>query len=287
MKFGLMAPYGRAPLEGGAYTKAFAQLAEEMGFESIWAVDHVVMCPDYASRYPYDPSGRSPFDPDVIQPDPLQWLGWAAAHTEHIKLGTGILILPQRNPLVLAKSVASLDALSGGRVLLGVGVGWVREESEALGYDFGTRGARCDEYIESMRALWREPVASYAGEHVSFSRVVSRPRPPGGAVPIHIGGHSRAAARRAGRLGDGFYPLGVQGDALRELLGVMAETARAHGRDAAEIEITSVGALDPGIAAAYAHQGVHRMLVSPPTGDLDALQRKLALFRDAAIGRPG
>jgi len=279
MKFGIMAPYQQGPLEDGSYASQFGQLAEEIGFESIWAVDHAVMCPDYESRYPYDASGRSPFHENVIQPDPLAWLGWVAAQTQRIKLGTGILILPLRNPVVLAKTVASLDRLSGGRLLLGVGVGWVREEAEAVGTDFSTRGKRCDEYIEAMRALWREPVSSYTGNHVNFQGVVSQPKParPGG-VPILIGGHSEAAARRAGRLGDGFYPLGVFGEELDSLLAIMGEAAREAGRDPADIEVTAVGAPQKAFVESLVAQGVKRILISPSNGDLDALRGDLERF---------
>jgi len=287
MKFGLMAPYMQAPIEDGDYTRAFAKQAEELGFESVWAVDHVVMCPDYASQYPYHPSGRSPFHADVVQPDPLVWLGWAGAATTTLKLGTGILILPLRNPVVLAKTVASLDRLSNGRMLLGIGVGWVEEEAEAVGTDFSTRGARTDEAILAMRALWQgEPTASFEGDTVGFRDVVSRPKPvqPGG-VPILVGGHSRAAARRAGRLGDGFYPLGVFGARLDELIAVMRETASENGRDPDALEITTATGLDPTATAAYAAQGVHRVLVSPPTGDLDLLADSLADFRRDVMDR--
>ena len=280
MKFGIMAPYVQGPLEDGEYAAKFGRLAEDTGFESIWAVDHAVMCPDYESRYPYDPSGRSPFHENVIQPDPLTWLGWVAAHTQRIKLGTGILILPLRNPVVLAKTVASLDRLSGGRLLLGVGVGWVREEAEAAGTDFNTRGKRCDEYIEAMRALWREPVSSYKGEHVRFERVVSQPKPAQEAgVPILIGGHSPAAARRAGRLGDGFYPLGVFGEELDALLATMREAAREAGRNPAEIGVTAVGAPKPELIESLAKQGVERVLISPSSGDLETLGASLETFQ--------
>ena len=132
MKFGILAPYQLAPIETGEYASEFGRLVEELGFESVWAVEHAVMCVDYESTYPYDPSGRSPFAAQAIQPDPLIWLSYVAAHTRSIRLGTGILILPQHNPVVVAKSVASLDRLSGGRVLLGVGVGWTREEALAV-----------------------------------------------------------------------------------------------------------------------------------------------------------
>jgi probable F420-dependent oxidoreductase len=286
MKFGIMAPYLQGPLEDGEYAAAFGRLAEEFGFESIWAVDHVVMCPDYQSRYPYDPSGRSPFHENVVQPDPLAWLGWVAAHTQRIRLGTGILILPLRNPVVLAKAVASLDSLSKGRVLLGVGVGWVREEAEAAGTDFTTRGRRCDEYIEAMRELWRKPVSSYKGEHVEFAGVVSQPKParPGG-VPILIGGHSPAAARRAGRLGDGFYPLGVFGKELDALLTTMREAAEEAGRDPASIGVTAVGAAKKALIEGLARQGVERVLISPSTGDLDELRGTFEKFQ-REIGEP-
>ncbi len=284
MKFGIMAPYRMAPLEEGEYAVAFARLAEELEFESVWVVDHVVMCPEYESRYPYDPSGRSPFHADVVQPDPLVWLSYVAAATRRIQLATGILILPQRNPVVLAKTLASLDRLSGGRLLLGMGVGWVREEAEAVGTRFSDRGRRADEAIEAMRALWREPLSSYHGEFVRFDGVVSRPKPVrDGGPPIIVGGHSRAAARRAGRLGDGFYPLGMVGDELASLCDLMAETARAHGRDPAAIELTCLGALDAASARGCAERGVDRMLVSSPTGDLKALRPALEKFRDEVI----
>jgi probable F420-dependent oxidoreductase len=286
MKFGIMAPYLQGPLEDGEYAAAFGRLAEEFGFESIWAVDHVVMCPDYQSRYPYDPSGRSPFHENVVQPDPLAWLGWVAAHTQQIRLGTGILILPLRNPVVLAKAVASLDSLSKGRLLLGVGVGWVREEAEAAGTDFTTRGRRCDEYIEAMRELWRKPVSSYKGEHVEFAGVVSQPKParPGG-VPILIGGHSPAAAPRARRLGDGFYPLGVFGKELDALLTTMREAAEEAGRDPASIGVTAVGAAKKALIEGLARQGVERVLISPSTGDLDELRGTFEKFQ-REIGEP-
>ena len=280
MKFGVMAPYQLAPLETGEYAAAFGRLLEELGFESVWTVEHHVMCVEYASVYPYSPNGRSPFAADVVQPDPLIWLSYLAAATQRLRLATGILIVPFRNPVVLAKTLASLDRISGGRLLLGIGVGWVREEAEALGVDFAGRGRRTDEYIEVMRTLWREPVASFHGEFVNFDGVVSEPRPAQqGGVPIIVGGHSEAAARRAGRLGNGFYPLGVAPDRLAALRRIMEETAREHGRDPAEIEITCVGQPTAEAAELYADQGVDRLVFFPHKGDLDALRRLLEAFR--------
>jgi probable F420-dependent oxidoreductase len=280
MKFGLMAPYQLAPVEDGHFAADLGRCAEDMGFESIWAVDHVVMCPNYESKYPYDPSGRSPFDENVIQPDPLIWLTWVASATTTLKLGTGILILPLRNPTVLAKETASLDRLSGGRLLLGIGVGWVEEESKAVGMEFGNRGRRCDEYVESMRSLWNEPVSTYQGRHVAFDDVVSLPKPAStGGVPILVGGHSPAAARRAGRLGDGFFPLGVFGAELDDLLAIMADSAREVGRDPSDIEVTVVGAPDRGFVENCRDQGISRFLISPASGEISEIRKSLEGFQ--------
>ena len=286
MKFGVIPPYGIGPVEEGAFAVAFAQMAEEYGFESLWVVEHVVMAVEYTSVYPYDPSGRSPFTADVPQPDPLLWLSYVAAATKRIRLGTGVLILPQRNPLLLAKELASLDRLSGGRMELGIGMGWVREEAAALGTDFDTRGRRADEYVAALRTLWREPVASFHGEFVDFAGVVSRPKPvqPGG-VPIVVGGHTPAAARRAGRLGDGFFPLGVSAEKLAALRAIMSDSARQHGRDPATIAITCVGAPDRKSAEFYAARGVERMVIAALKPDLESLHRWFEKFHNDVIRR--
>jgi len=284
MRFGITAPYRMGPLETGEYAAAFARLVEEAGFESVWAVEHVVMCVAVESVYPYDPSGRSPFSADTVQPDPLVWLTYVAAATTRLRLGTAVLILPQHNPVILAKTPASLDRLSGGRLMLGVGVGWVQEEAIAVGSSFGDRGRRANEYIRAMRALWSQPVASFEGEFVRFSEVVSEPRPVrAGGVPIHVGGHSPAAARRAGRLGDGFYPLGVDPDSLGDLLGTMGDAARDAGRDPSAIEITCSGPARPELARRHRDAGIDRMVVFPPTGDLGKLAGFLDTFRRDAI----
>lgn len=213
-----------------------ARAAEAAGFDSLWTADHPVLPEQYESPYPYDPSGRIPGSTGSPLPDSLVWLTWVAAHTETIKLGTGVLILPLRNPLVLAKEIASVDVLSGGRMLLGIGVGWLGEEFDALGVPFGDRGRRTDEWVEVMRALWTSEPASHSGDRMSFEGMSSNPKPANGSVPVVVGGHSRKAAERAGKLGDGFFPLG--GD-LPELLDVMRQTAADLGRDPAAIEVTA------------------------------------------------
>lgn len=235
MRYGILFAniLGFASPEGAA---DMGRAAEAAGFESVWTVEHTVFPDGYESRYPYDASGKMAMAADTDLPDPLIWLTWVAAHTERLRLATGILILPQRNPLVLAKELATMDVLSGGRVELGVGVGWLREEFEAVGVPFAGRGGRTDEYIEAMRAVWDGDHAEFDGRYVDFAGVSVNPKPANGRVPIHIGGHTEAAARRAGRLGDGFFP--AEGN-LPELLEVMRATAEQAGRDPDGIEITS------------------------------------------------
>jgi probable F420-dependent oxidoreductase len=220
---------------------SFAQSAEAAGFESIWTVEHVVVPANYKSNYPYSPSGRMPGRDDAPVPDPLIWLSFLAAATTTLRLATGILILPQRQPVVLAKELATLDYLSGGRLELGVGVGWLEEEFRALGIPFAERGRRTDDAIGAMRALWSQPEATYNGEFFQFADCISRPQPVQGSIPVHIGGHTDIAARRAGRLGDGFFPgLGTH-DELRRLFDLVRSSAEAAGRDPGEIEMTTGG----------------------------------------------
>ena len=181
---------------------------------------------------------------DFPIPDPLIWLAYIASATRTIKLGTAILILPQRNPVVTAKAVATLDHLAGGgRVLLGIGVGWLAEEFATLGVPFEDRGPRTDEYVAAMRALWSQERASFQGRFVSFDEVFCRPLPAARRIPIIVGGDTTAAARRAGRLGDGYFP--ARG-ASPELFDEMRRAAEAAGRNPDDIELTVSAPTDPG-----------------------------------------
>ncbi|MEO7427772.1 MAG: LLM class F420-dependent oxidoreductase [Acidimicrobiales bacterium] len=269
---------------------ALAQAAEAGGFESLWTVEHTIVPAGYESAYPYSPTGKMPGPEDSDIPDPLIWLTYVAAQTSTIRLGTGILILPQRNPIVLAKEVATLDRLSGGRVELGVGVGWLEEEFDALGISFSDRGARTDDHIAALRALWTQDAASHEGTHSSFHGAISRPRPTQGSVPIVVGGHSKAAARRAGRLGDGFFPGRGSHEELAALISVMRATAVDHGRDPDAIEITAGGngalgskALDE--VKALADLGVSRVIVPPLAYDPEGQRTKFAKYGEDVIAR--
>jgi probable F420-dependent oxidoreductase len=247
MQFGIMfANVGPFATADGA--RAIATAAESSGFDSIWTVEHVLVPDGYESEYPYDPSGRMPAPDDMDFPDPLVWLAFLAATTTTIKLGTGILILPQRNPVITAKAVATLDHLSGGRVVLGVGAGWLAEEFAALNVPFDDRGKRLDEYIAVMRALWSGDKASFDGDYFHFTDCISRPRPVNGSVPIVIGGHTAAAARRAGRLGDAFFPMSASSDALGGIISTMRAAASEAGRDPGTIEVYTGAMERPGDA---------------------------------------
>jgi probable F420-dependent oxidoreductase len=255
MNFGVMfANVGPFSTPEGA--EAIGRGAEAAGFESIWTVEHVLVPEGYESTYPYDTSGRMPAPDNIDFPDPLVWLTFVAAHTERIRLGTGILILPQRNPGILAKEVATLDKLSGGRVILGVGAGWLEEEFRALDVPFERRGARLDDYVGALRALWADDKTTYDGEFVSMTDVYSMPNPAAGPVPIVVGGHSEVAARRAGRLGDGFFPGNASLDELEHLFGVVRGAALDAGRDPDSIELTAGGY---GVVGPEAVDGVRRL----------------------------
>jgi probable F420-dependent oxidoreductase len=264
--------------------------AEESGFESIWTADHIVVPAGYRSTYPYDPSGRLPSGADAPFPESLIWLAYVARATSTIRLATGILILPGRNPVVLAKELATLDYLSSGRVTLGVGIGWLREEFEAIGVPYDRRGERLEESVGAMRALWRQECATYEGRTVRFRDVYLRPQPRAGTIPIHIGGHTEIAARRAGRIGDGFFPFGVDRGQLPGLLGTMRAAAEEAGRDPSAIEVTvsSFAAVDGTAAVAdvaeAADLGATRVVI-PAALFRDDTRSALAHYGEHVIDR--
>jgi probable F420-dependent oxidoreductase len=256
-----------------------ARLVEELGCESLWTVEHVVLPDDYGSRYPYDGSGRMSLVPGDDVPDPLHWLTFAAAHTSRIRLGTAMLILPLHNPLVLAKRLATVDVLSGGRLIAGIGVGWLREEYDAVGVPFESRGRRADDYLGALRALWTQWPASYHGEFVHFENVHSEPRPH--RIPVVIGGHGAAAIRRAARFGDGLYPLGV--DVTEVVPRLRAECERI-GRDPAEIEVTARAPGKPEAVRALAEAGVTRVVMGVRLANLDEAREKITRYQREVLG---
>jgi len=248
---------------GGAGAAELGKSAEDAGFDSLWTVEHILYPEGYESTYPYAPDGKMPGSGDSPIPDPLIWLSYVAASTTSLKLATGISLLPERHPVTYAKEVATLDMMSNGRVILGIGIGWLKEEFEALDVPWEGRTRRTEEYAEVMRALWAGDDVSFHGEFINFDNISSNPKPAGNAVPIHIGGHSKAAADRAGRMGDGFFP--AKGD-IAELFDIARQSAADAGRDPEAIEMTSshpgIFGDDPAAAVEEAASwGMHRLIV--------------------------
>jgi probable F420-dependent oxidoreductase len=284
MKFGLMfANVGFFGLPD--HLANLARSAESSGIESLWTVEHVVVPVGYESRYPYSKDGRMPGPEESPIPDPLVWLGYAAAVTRTIRLATGILILPQRHPFYVAKAAATLDQLSGGRAILGVGIGWLEEEFRGLGIPFETRAARTEEAVSGLRSLWGKEPSGFEGEHFRWNPVHSNPKPvQEGGVPIVVGGHVPGAARRAARVGDGFFP--VSAGKLPDLLAAMRDECAKIGRDPSEIEITTgAGALDVDEVRRFEDMGVSRLVIGPPAFDPDGVRDGLARFADEVISK--
>ncbi|MEI7716505.1 MAG: LLM class F420-dependent oxidoreductase [Mycobacterium sp.] len=270
MKIAVMAPVAAGITADPDWMVGFAHHLELCGFESIVVAEHTVLVTRYNSVYPYDSSGRVGLEADCSVPDPLDLLAFLAGHTSRLGLATGVLVLPNHHPVVLAKRAATVDALSGGRLRLCVGVGWLREELQACGAEFANRGRRADEQLAVLRTLWADQPqgASHHGEFFHFDDVMSYPKPLARErLPIHIGGHSRAAARRAGRLGDGFQPLGVTGPELQSLIALVRDEATSAGRDPAAPEISlghAVDKIDLERAGRLAAQGADRIVLGMP-----------------------
>ena len=238
MKMGLA--FASSVAIDGDSTLEICLRASGAGFESLWGGEHVILPDSISSKYPYSADGKIPAEPDTPIPDPLIWLAFAAAAAPTLRLGTCILIVPQRNPLVLAKELATLDQLSGGRVELGLGIGWLKEEFDALGVSWERRGARNDEYIAAMRALWAAPHAEFHGEFVDFAPVTCSPRPVNGSIPVLVGGHTDAAIQRAVRIADGYFPGEGNSERLGKLIERLRMVAEEAGRDPDSIEINAM-----------------------------------------------
>jgi probable F420-dependent oxidoreductase len=286
VQFAIIPPVRSNVTADPVWMTGFAQHAEALGFESIVVVEHAVVIGGYDERYPYSTSGRMPLPNDCIVPDPIDLLTYLAAVTTTLRLATGVLILPEHHPVVMAKRLATLDRLSGGRARMCIGVGWMREELEACGIDFSTRGRRTDECMDVLRTLWSpedEDGLSFEGEFFRFDHAHSNPKPvQTGGVPLHVGGHSDAAARRAGRRGDGFQPLGLRGEELAAKVAVMRQAAEEAGRDPDSLELALGGALastTPETVEEAAAAGAVRLVVSPSQStDLDQVRDEMSEF---------
>ena len=241
-----------------------AQLAEASGYESVWTFEHVIVPLDYDSKYPYNDSGKMGADPETNLIDPLIALTAIAANTKTLRLGTGVNILSQVNPLLLAKQAASLDMLSNGRFMLGVGIGWLREEFDAMGAPFERRGARFDDYVIAMRKVWSGDVVEHQSDFLNWTGFKSYPLPaqkPG--VPIIMGGNKGKIFERTATLGDGWFAPASSPEELAPLLEPLKAACADAGRDYASVELTAMWPGQGGVAAvnAFAELGVSRLVV--------------------------
>ena len=272
MKFGLHS----VNLHTCAYPDAAARLgraAEAAGFDSLWVADHVVL--------PDPPSPERPMPPDQRLLDPIVALTFLAAHTTRILLGTGVIILPQRQALVLAKQLASLDVLSNGRLVFGLGVGWCEPEMKATGAPFKERGRVGDDYLAAMRALWTQKQPVHRGPYVSFEGVQAMPRPVQTPTPrIVVGGRTAPAFRRAVMQAHGWYGFGLDVATTEKFVGALRDAAKKHPRPA-ELGRLEIGVTPPGfdvpdktLVSAYTAAGVDRLIIRPkPDMDAAALER--------------
>ncbi len=296
---GVMLPIAPGQITSGAFLREWVAVVEECGAESVWGVEHVVVAADYDPKYPYSENGEMPSgraaSGSVPMTDPLDTLAYVAAVSSTVKLGTCVVVAPLHSPAVLAKRVSTIDNLSSGRMLLGLGIGWQREEYEAVGAPFRQRGARLEECMGAMRALWTQSPATFEGEHVAFRRVYSTPQPARGAVPIVLGGNSDAALDRAARIGDGWFPFTIGPDEFAEKSARLREIAARHGRDPEAVELSVwPGSHDPSSETDLAYlrrfvdAGASRVMVArycapdatgDPTAGLPALREQLTQFR--------
>jgi probable F420-dependent oxidoreductase len=286
MRVGLFAPLGN-PFGTPEYVHALGTAAEERGFHSLWAAEHVVLFDQYASKYPYAADGRIPAGGENGILEPFTVLAFLAAGTNRIRLGTGICLVPQRNPVYTAKEVAAIDWLSGGRFDFGVGVGWLAEEFAACGTPFERRGARTRDYLAAMRSLWCDPVSEHRGEFYSFPplrmypKPVQRPHPP-----IHFGGESDAALRRVADLGQGWYGFNLLPEEVPSHLARLDGFLARRGRRRSEIQVSIcpyMRPVGPDDVARYAEAGVDQLIALAVAGDPDGLRAQLDALAKAVV----
>ncbi len=257
-----------------------ARAAETAGFDSLWAGEHHVLA---------ESSERIPATNRIL--NPVVALTFVAAHTRTVRLGIGVLLLPQHQPLILAKELASLDVLSGGRLIVGIGVGWAEAEYEALGISYHERGARADEYLAAMRAIWSDEKPAYHGRYVSFQGVKAYPHPVQQPTPpIVVGGRAPAVLRRAVEQANGWYGFALDLDETANVLAQLREAAAHYHRPASlgelEISVAPRIPIDRETAQRFAELGVHRLILIPPWGmDAPGLEQWVNSVGETLVGQ--
>lgn len=277
MKLGLCTPIGFGIV--AELVDALGPALEQRGFESVWVSEHVVLFDEHQSRYPYTPDGQMPIPATIGMADPFIALTFMAARTTTLRLGTGVCILPQRNPVYTAKQVADLDVVSGGRAEFGVGLGWLREEYEALDVPWAGRGDRADDYLQVIQSLWVDEMSSFAGDHYTLSGARMYPKPVQRPHPaIHIGGDSASALNRVAAYGQGWFGMGWTPDTLGEQLGLLDAALASHERSREDIEVSispPYGTCDDRMVARFADLGVDRIVEAAIFTDINAVEATL------------
>jgi probable F420-dependent oxidoreductase len=274
MKIGLFTPTAN-PFATRDFLLTLGREADERGIHSLWVPEHVVLFDEYASSYPYADDGRIPAPPGSGMLDPFAGLAFLAAATERVRLGTAICLLPQRNPVYTAKEVATVDWLSNGRVDFGIGVGWLREEFEALGVPFEKRGKRTDDYIEVLKTLWCDDEPSFDGEFYTLPTCRQDPKPVQDPhPPLHFGGESDASLRRVARVGQGWHAFGLDPEGVPERLAKLTELLEVQGRTRDEVMVSVcpyLKGLDEAKLEAYAEAGVDQVVAFFLAFDADGI----------------
>lgn len=267
-----------------------AQHAEALGFSSVWLGDHIVIPEQITSPYPYTKDGSVGFARNIPWPDPFVLLAALAVATKTIRLGTSVAIIPYRNPLHVAKAVATVDLVSHGRYLFGVGIGWLKEEFDALGESFAERAPRTREYLQVMKAIWSGEVAKFQGKYFSFPDLHTNPLPVQKPhPPIIFGGESPAALRRIADLGDGWQPGPIPLDDFRERRGQLKILLEERGRDLSQLQISMIGSVsdlkqNPEKAAALEELGVKEVVVFMTGATVDDTRRAIDEAARGLIG---
>jgi probable F420-dependent oxidoreductase len=283
MKLGVFLPFA-TPVADGPFLRAVGEAAESAGFDSLWVAEHVVLFDEYASKYPYAENGRIPAGGTSGILEPFGTLAYLAACTSKIRLGTGICLVPQRNPVYTAKEAANVDWLSGGRLDLGVGVGWLAEEFRAVGVPFERRGERTVSYLEVMKRLWCDDVSAYKDEFYElpacrqYPKPVQKPHPP-----IHFGGESDAALKRVARIGQGWYGFNVEPEQLGERLETLDKYLAQQGRRRSDVQITVstyLREMTPKKLEAYRRAGADQVILFAFARDADGARATLSKLAD-------
>jgi probable F420-dependent oxidoreductase len=275
MKFGLRLP-GAGPFAGPDAIVAFSQKAEELGFDSLWMTDHIALPVDVTTKYPYREDGQFFWPPETPYLDTILTLTWAAAATSRIEVGTSVLIAGWHHPVNTAKALATLDQLNGGRTIVAIGTGWMREQFEILGSPFETRGARTTEYIALLKHLWSEDLIDFQGEHFQFGGFKFYPKPARKpSIPVWCGGKSDGVLRRVAKVADGWHPLYINPDELETKLKQLAIYLDEQGRTMDEITLSArpvtQAELDATTVERYAELGVE-LLIADTSFEHDNLQ---------------